>query len=124
MTEQIFQNYPPALSEEQRTYALTYVKNWAAEHGLLVRPSASQVPKSSNPHGVLATNAPVSLFPSPFPRKLFEQAQSLQTVYNELYAAISCNEDFLSSAMAEYVSPTQGSSHVEADNYIQDDTNR
>jgi glutathione synthase len=103
MTEKIFQNYPPALSEEQRAYASTFVKNWTVEHGLLVRPSTAQVFEESNPHGVLATNAPVSLFPSPFPRKLFEQAQHLQTVYNELYAAVSCNEAFLSSAMSECV---------------------
>lgn len=107
MTEKIFQNYPPTLSEEQRSYASTFVRNWTAEHGLLVRPSTAQVPEESNPHGVLATNAPVSLFPSPFPRKLFEQAQSLQPVYNELYAAIACNEDFLETVMKEYVCPSQ-----------------
>lgn len=103
MTEKIFKDYPPPLSEEQREQASTFVKNWTAENGLLVRPSTVQVSKENNPHGVLATNAPVSLFPSPFPRKLFKQAQSLQTVYNELYAAIASNEGFLESAMKEYV---------------------
>jgi glutathione synthase len=105
MTEKIFQNYPPTLSDEQRSSASAFVKNWTAEHGLLVRPSTAQVSAETNPHGVLATNAPVSLFPSPFPRKLFEQAQSLQTVYNELYAAIACNEVFLETFMKECVCP-------------------
>lgn len=101
MAEKIFQNYPPPLSEDQQSYLSSFVKNWTAQHGLLVRPSTAIVPEQHNPNSNLATNAPVSLFPSPFPRKLFNQAQSLQTVYNELYAAIACNEDFLESVMKE-----------------------
>jgi glutathione synthase len=102
MTEKIFETYPPTLSDEQRLQVSTLVKNWTAENGLLVRPSTAQVSEQSNPNGVLATNAPVSLFPSPFPRGLFKQAQSLQTVYNELYAAIASNENFLEATMKEY----------------------
>ncbi|ETN40648.1 glutathione synthetase [Cyphellophora europaea CBS 101466] len=103
MAQQIFQNYPPPLSEQQQVYLSTYVKNWTIQHGLTVRPSAAQVSEEVNPNAVLATNAPVSLFPSPFPRKLFKQAQSLQTVYNELYAAIASNETFLESVMKELI---------------------
>jgi glutathione synthase len=103
MAEQIYSQYPPTIPEELCSQTAAYVKDWTAEHGLLVRPSAKQVTADTNPNNVLATNAPVSLFPSPFPRKLFEQAQSLQTVYNELYAAIASDEAFLEAIMREYV---------------------
>lgn len=99
MANKIFVGYPPVLSSEQSDYVTGFVKNWAAQHGLLVRPSTSQIPADVNPHVNLATNAPVSLFPSPFPRKLFRQAQDLQPLYNELYAAVASSEDFLESVM-------------------------
>ena len=101
MANKIFDNYPPPLSEKQVSYISSFTKNWTIQHGLAVRPSTSQVSEGINPHQVLATNAPVSLFPSPFPRKLFQQAQSLQTVYNELYAGVASNEHFLESIMKE-----------------------
>ncbi|GKT88088.1 LOW QUALITY PROTEIN: glutathione synthetase [Colletotrichum tofieldiae] len=53
------------------------------------------------PKGILAVNVPVTLFPSPFPRSCFEQARSVQKTYNELYAAISRDEDFLSAMVNE-----------------------
>jgi glutathione synthase len=97
--EMVFENYPPTLSEAQSAYLSTHVKNWTAQNGLLVRPSSAQVPESASGNGNLATNAPVSLFPSPFPRKLFRQAQNMQTEYNELYAAVASSEAFLESVM-------------------------
>ena len=101
MTEQIYSQYPPTLNEEQLQHLAKFIKNWTAEHGLLVRTSVAQVAQDVNPNGVLATNAPVSIFPSPFPRKLFRQAQELQTIYNELYAAIANDEAFLETVMKE-----------------------
>ena len=56
-----------------------------------------------NPNHVLATNAPVTLFPSPFPTKCFEQARSLQQVYNELYASIASSEAWLEAIMKELI---------------------
>ena len=43
----------------------------------------------------------VSLVPTTFPRHLFEQAQSLQNAYNELYAKVSIAEDWLFSILKE-----------------------
>jgi glutathione synthase len=97
----IFSGYPPNLSEEQLEYLASVVKNWTIQHGLTVRPSTTIVPEVTNPNNVLATNAPVTLFPSPFPKGCFEHARSLQKVYNELYAAISSNERWLEVIMKE-----------------------
>lgn len=37
----------------------------------------------------------ISLYPTPFPRKQFEQAEKLQTIYNRLYMAVSEDEEWL-----------------------------
>jgi len=97
-----YADYPPEISPEQQEHLATTVKNWSIEHGLTVRPAPSFVAQDLDPHGILATNAPVTLFPSPFPRACFEQAKSLQKAYNELYAAISNDEDWLENIMREY----------------------
>ena len=102
MFRAVYSNYPPSLSSEQEAYLVQVVKDWSIQHGLTVRPSPSIVSEEVNPKHVLATNAPVTLFPSPFPRKCFEQAQRLQSVYNELYAAISSDEVWLEEVMEEY----------------------
>jgi len=105
MADSIYNSYPPPLAEEQEAYLVQTVKNWTVEHALTVRPSAAVVPAESNPNNVLATNAPVTLFPSPFPKHCFEQARSLQQVYNELYAAIASDEQWLETILQEYEPP-------------------
>jgi hypothetical protein len=59
------------------------------------------VTSESDPHGVLATTAPVTIFPSPFPRVCFEQAKAVQEAYNELYSSISRDEGFLKGVVEE-----------------------
>jgi glutathione synthase len=103
MASSIYASYPPETPPEQQAYLVQTVKNWSAEHGLLVRPSPAFISSDVNPNGVLATNAPVTLFPSPFPKACFEQARSLQKAYNELYAAIASDQAWLEDIMKEYV---------------------
>ncbi|KAL2409309.1 Glutathione synthetase GSH2 [Exophiala dermatitidis] len=103
MAQQIYSTYPPALSAEQEEYLVQTVKDWCIEHALAVRPSSAVVPEGANPNNVLATNAPVTLFPSPFPKSCFEQAKHLQQVYNELYAAITSDEQWLEEVMKELI---------------------
>lgn len=95
MAESIYSNYPPDLSPAQQKFLVTSVKDWAIQNGLTVRPSPAIVPTGADTNGVLATNAPVTLFPSPFPKACFEEATALQEIYNELYAMITCNEEWL-----------------------------
>ncbi|RMZ80554.1 hypothetical protein DV737_g2930, partial [Chaetothyriales sp. CBS 132003] len=103
MSTQIFSTYPPEISSEQLEYLTAYVKNWTILHGLSVRPSPSLVSEHINPLNVLATSAPVTLFPSPFPRNSFEQAQGLQKLYNELYVSIASNEAWLEAILKELI---------------------
>jgi glutathione synthase len=97
----VFSTYPPDVPDDKLEYLVSTVKNWTIQHGLTVRPSPATVTDEVNPNHVLATNAPVALFPSPFPKTCFERARSLQTVYNELYAAIASNERWLETIMKE-----------------------
>ncbi|KAF7343489.1 Glutathione synthetase [Mycena venus] len=46
-----------------------------------------------------AIHAPLSVFPSPFPRRLFSQARQLQNTYNILYARIATDVEFLDKVM-------------------------
>jgi glutathione synthase len=99
MTTAPFATYPPSISHEQEEYILTTIKDWSIQHGLAVRPSSSFVPEGIDDSGVLATTAPVTLFPSPFPESCFRQGQLLQTTFNELYAEISDDEKWIEGIM-------------------------
>ncbi|KAJ5495406.1 hypothetical protein N7539_000522 [Penicillium diatomitis] len=103
MTSSAYSNYPPPLSQAQQEYLVTTAKDWAIQNGLAVRPAPSMLPEGSDSNRVLATNAPITLFPSPFPRSCFEEAQALQTVYNQLYAMITCDEEWLGKVIAELI---------------------
>ncbi|KAL6239585.1 hypothetical protein BDW75DRAFT_197791 [Aspergillus navahoensis] len=103
MTESVYTNYPPTLNPAQKDFLVRTVKDWATQNGLVVRPAPTFVLKEADPHGVLATNAPVTLFPSPFPRTCFEEAKALQTLYNKLYAAITCNVQWIGKIMEDLI---------------------
>ena len=91
---------PSALSPRERDHLALVIKDWAAANGLAIRPPPT-VTSGVDPDGALTMHAPVTLFPSRFPRKCFEQATSVQRAYNELYARISRDEDFISGLVNE-----------------------
>jgi glutathione synthase len=93
--------YPPNLTVSESKQLLSTIKDWSIANGLAVRPPVSLVKAEADPYGVLATTAPVTLFPSPFPRVRFQQAKSIQKAYNKLYAAIAQDEEFLGSIVQE-----------------------
>jgi len=93
--------YPPELSPEEEQYLLSNLKDWSIAHGLAVRPTPSFVSASQDPSGVLATTAPITLFPSLFPRVCFEQGLGIQKAYNELYSAIARDEEWLRDIIEE-----------------------
>ncbi|EAW12571.1 glutathione synthase [Aspergillus clavatus NRRL 1] len=103
MGDSVYTSYPPQLNPAQRDFLVKTIKDWATQNGLVVRPSPMFIQKESDPNGALATNAPVTLFPSPFPKACFEEAEALQTVYNKLYAAITCNEEWLGKIMEDLI---------------------
>lgn len=101
MDRSIYSSYPPHLEPAQEDSLVAIIKDWTIQNGLAVRPPPTSVPEESDRKQVLAANAPVTLFPSLFPKACFEEARSLQTVYNQLYAAITSNEPWLGKLMEE-----------------------
>jgi hypothetical protein len=101
MPAQIYPPYPPTLTTSEKEYLLSNLKDWSIAHGLAVRPVESFVSKETDPAGALATTAPVTLFPSLFPRTCFEQAKAVSKAYNELYSAISVDEAWLGEICKE-----------------------
>ncbi|CAK7236802.1 Glutathione synthetase [Sporothrix bragantina] len=95
-------SYPPAVDEAERQRLVQVIKDWSIANGLTVRPPPAAVSATeAELASTLAMTAPVTLFPSPFSRSCFEEAQGAQEPYNELYAKISQDEAFLSRVVAE-----------------------
>ena len=94
-------SYPPELTDSEGERLTDVIKDYAAAHGLIVRPPPALLPSEADPAGLLATAVPVTLFPSPFPRVCFDQAVAVQKAYNALYAAISQDEEFLAQIVKE-----------------------
>lgn len=101
MPPNMYPEYPPELDDEQKSYLLTNLKDWSIAHGLAVRVAPTYVPTEQDPAGALATTAPVTLFPSLFPKVCFEQAKSVARAYNELYSAIASDEGWLTGIVEE-----------------------
>ncbi|KAF5393771.1 hypothetical protein D9757_000260 [Collybiopsis confluens] len=94
MTAFNFAQWPPHLSDKDRETLQFRATSYALSHGLLYLPTGAQPPIPTS-----AIHAPISLFPTPFPRKLFEQAQNLQSIYNVLYSRIAMDIQFLDRVM-------------------------
>ena len=101
MAASIYPDYPPTLSEAQLRLLCSEINDWAIAHGLAVRPSPSFVSNDADPQGVLATSAPVTLYPSLFPKACFYEALSVQKAYNLLYASIARDEEWLEGVIKE-----------------------
>ncbi|KAJ7031646.1 hypothetical protein C8F04DRAFT_1110148 [Mycena alexandri] len=90
-----FSEWPPALSEAQLEDLTLYATTYALSHSLLYLPAVKPQPPVPNS----AIHAPLSVFPSPFPRRLFSLARRLQSTYNILYARIATDVNFLDKVM-------------------------
>ncbi|KFA81461.1 hypothetical protein S40288_03301 [Stachybotrys chartarum IBT 40288] len=103
MTSSTSGEYPPTLADAERESLVETIKDWSIGNGLAIRPPASVIAAEADPEGIAAVNAPVTLFPSPFPRQCFAQARSVQKTYNELYASVSRDEEFLAATVKEVI---------------------
>jgi glutathione synthase len=101
MAESVHVTYPPRLTPAQEQFLVSTIKDWTIQNGLTVRPPATFVSQDAVSKGVLATNAPVTLFPSPFPQSSFEEARAVQKTYNKLYADITRDEKWLGEIIQE-----------------------
>lgn len=98
MTPTSLPPWPPSLTQEQRDHLLSLSTTYALSHGFTLLPPNRTTP----PTHTFA--APLSLFPSPFPRHLYELAKEIQPIYNALYARIAIDWEFLDRVMGGSVS--------------------
>lgn len=91
----VYPSYPPQPSEKEESFINDTIIDWSLGNGL-----AMLTPEGK---GVTAVHAPVTVYPSPFPRSGFESALNVQTTFNELYANVSDNTEWLTEALKEYV---------------------
>ncbi|KAI9805149.1 MAG: hypothetical protein M1825_000983 [Sarcosagium campestre] len=103
MSTSIFPSFPPNQTSQQANYALSSLRDWCIANGAAIRTPESSKRTSATTGDVKfrVTEAPVTLFPSPFPSTLFQEAQDIQTVYNELYASISSDGAWLKTIVEE-----------------------
>lgn len=86
-------SWPPALPSAQVEHLTGLALDYALSHGLIYRPPYPA--NSTTPLSASAISAPISLFPSPFPRDLHARALRVQELYNELYARVTLDEPWL-----------------------------
>ncbi|ORY29749.1 glutathione synthase [Naematelia encephala] len=98
MSPSTLPSWPPSLSAEQHEYLLLLASTYALSHGFILLP-----PKSSSPP-THTFAAPLSLFPTPFPRQLYDFAREIQPIYNALYARVALDWEFLDRVMGGSVS--------------------
>ena len=100
MVKSVGSSYPPALSKAQYDHLLFEIQNVALLNGLAVKPPVQFMPLNFEKADVV-TAAPITFFPSLFPRDCFNEARGIQCAYNELYALISQDEDWVVATVAE-----------------------
>uniref|UniRef100_A0A0R3RXZ5 Glutathione synthetase n=1 Tax=Elaeophora elaphi TaxID=1147741 RepID=A0A0R3RXZ5_9BILA len=71
--------------------------DWAHANGMVMR-TATATDRSD-----ICQTVPCTLFPSPFPYSLFQEAMNIQQVFNVLYFRVSWDFDFLIKSHAEVV---------------------
>lgn len=95
--------WPPKelAADERNLYVSRDARDYALGHGLVYR----ALPEKSGdaPPPDVAIHAPTTLVPTPFPRILFERALRMQPIFNELYARVAMDDDFLTSVMKDSV---------------------
>jgi len=101
MATAFYPDYPPDLSEREEEFLLTCLNDYSIATGLAVRPAPAFVNPASDPKSVLATTAPVTLFPSLFPTSCFEEGLAIQMAYNKLYSAIARDVEWLTPIIEE-----------------------
>lgn len=80
-----YPKFPQFSRSEISEQLVPEIRHWALTNGLVMYPP--------NPNFVQGAVAPTTLYPTPFPRQSFDQAISVQTLYNGLYAKIAQDQD-------------------------------
>ena len=89
----------PTLTPSQQDALAVRATTYALDSGITFLPRSWY--SSGSPAPSASVHAPVSILPTPFPRRLFEEAQRIQRIYNILYSRVSRDFSFLDRVMGE-----------------------
>lgn len=92
--EAYYRNYHPRLQARHVVNLCSSIKDWQICHGMLLKAMEHERLYISHTFPI-----GVTLMPSPFPARLYQQARDLQPLYNELYMAVSSNPTWLKSVL-------------------------
>lgn len=84
--------YPPEIDKQDELATIETIKHWSLAHGLVMLTEGN----SST-----AVHAPVTLYPTPFPKPAFNQAIAIQKLYNELYYSVCINTEWIEQILTE-----------------------
>ena len=98
MADNVFPRPPEEPPPEQVLALITEIKDWQITHGSLLK-----LVRSEGDHTILSRPIGVALYPSRFPRTCFEDATELQSIYNELYARVATDEQWLERTLAALI---------------------
>lgn len=87
-----YPEYPPKVSEEEEKFINNTIVDWSLGNGLAMLTESD---------GVTAVHAPVTVYPSPFPKSAMANALTVQQSFNELYARVSNEEEWLRESLTE-----------------------
>ncbi|EOQ99321.1 Glutathione synthetase [Wallemia ichthyophaga EXF-994] len=94
--------FPPKIEQEYQKELIDNVRGFCLGNGLVLLPPVMEGEDKVRSNTCI--QAPVSLFPTPFPKKLFNQANSVGLTFNELYANIARDVEFIDEILSE-ISP-------------------
>ncbi|CAN6641461.1 hypothetical protein TRVA0_018S02366 [Trichomonascus vanleenenianus] len=84
--------YPPEVSPAEEKETVNSITHWAMGHGLMMLTEGN---------APTAVHAPVTVYPTPFPKAAFEKARKAQKPFNELYYSVCANEEWLVSVITD-----------------------
>lgn len=91
--------FPPRIEQEYEKELIENLRAYCLGNGLVLLPPPSKDDKAVKTN--TGVQAPVSLFPTPFPKKLYGEANNVGIIFNELYANISRDIEFIDEVMSE-----------------------
>lgn len=80
--------WPPKVTDEQLRKLHEKAVAWSMSNGFVIVPAESY-------KRAFVSHAPLSLFPTPFPRQLYRLANTLQPILNSLYMRIAMDDEFM-----------------------------
>ncbi|KAI1710608.1 eukaryotic glutathione synthase, ATP binding domain-containing protein [Ditylenchus destructor] len=86
-----------SLEDSELTELCEQAMDWSHTHGFVLRPDEYK------DRSDYAQFCPMTLFPSPFPRQLFEEATNVQKLSSELYFKVAYDFEFLLESLAPVI---------------------